>query len=349
MALDRWHLLKTLRIGGVVFLLLLIVFRFYHAVNTNDVSNAELYSSVFPKFLFHSFLWLRQKINFALAKILPEPQLSLMKSLFFGGKNNLPYDLKQQIRRVGLSHLVAVSGLHLTIVSQIISSILNACLIGGIFNFFISLLFILGFVVMADFSSSVIRASIMAIILLLSKLFHRVYRSSYALILAVLIMVSLKPQILADDFSFQLSVLATLGIIYVYPLFQKNNQLNFLKESFLLSISALIFVWPWIVYKTQMFSLVAPLSNLLVVPLIPVIMIMGFFVAGAAFIFFPLAFWGGFCLNILLSYVLKVITFLSRWPLAEVFWPQINWFFILVYYLVLIYIIYHYHKKYYGG
>jgi len=331
--------LKLIRLGGVIFLLILIVIRFHLEQNTET-------AQFLPDFLLRFFLVLKQRINFGLSKILPEPQLSLMKGLFFGGKANLPFELKKQIRQVGLSHLVAVSGLHLNIVTQIISSCLNALLITGFLNFLLSVFFILGFAVMADFSASVIRAAIMTILLLIARLAHRLYDSSFALIFAVLLMVLLNPRIIIDDFGFQLSVLATLGIVYLYPVFEKRpfwqkdifkKQLTFLKETLLLSFSALVFVVPWIIYQTQVFSLVTPLTNLLIVPLVPTVMVLGFLVALLSFVFFPLAFLVGFCLNLLLSYMLQIIALFSQWRLAEVLLPHLDAFWLVIYYGLLIY------------
>jgi len=336
---DKSSRLKLIRLGGVIFLLILIGIRFNLGQNTET-------AQFLPDFLLRFFLVLKQRINFGLSKILPEPQLSLMKSLFFGGKANLPFELKKQIRRVGLSHLVAVSGLHLTIVTQIVSSCLNALLLTGFLNFLLSAFFILGFVIMADFSASVIRAAIMAILLLIARLTHRLYDSSFALIFVVLLMVLLNPRIIIDDFGFQLSVLATLGIVYFYPVFEKRpfwqkdifkNQLAFLKETLLLSFSALVFVAPWIIYQTQVFSLVTPLTNLLIVPLVPTVMVLGFLVAWLSFFFFPLAFLLGFCLNLLLSYMLQIIALFSQWRLAEVLLPHFNAFWLFIYYSLLIY------------
>jgi len=331
--------LKLIRLGGVIFLLILIVIRFHLGQNTTV-------TQFLPDFLLKFFLILKQRINFGLNKIIPEPQLSLMKSLFFGGKANLPFEFKKQIRQVGLSHLVAVSGLHLTIVTQIVSSCLNALLLTGFLNFLFSVFFILGFAIMADFSASVIRAAIMAILLLIARLTHRLYNSSFALIFAVLFMVLLNPRIIFEDFGFQLSVLATLGIVYFYPVLEKwpfwqkdifKSQLAFLKETMLLSFSALVFVAPWIIYQTQVFSLVTPLTNLLIVPLVPVIMILGFLVALLSFIFFPLAFFLGFCLNLLLSYMMAVIKIFSSWRMSEILFPSLAPAWLIFYYLLLIY------------
>ncbi|MFA5392465.1 MAG: ComEC/Rec2 family competence protein [Candidatus Paceibacterota bacterium] len=346
---DKSSRLKLIRFGGVIFLLILISLRL------NSKPNAlNLYAQFLPDFLLRFFLNFRQGINLGLSRILPEPQLSLMKSLFFGGSATLPFELKNQIRRVGLSHLVAVSGSNLTIVTQILSILLNIFLSSSVINFLLSSFFILGFVVMADFSASVVRAAIMAILLLIARLTHRLYNSSFALIIAVLLMVLLNPRIIIDDLGFQLSVLATLGIVYLYPVFEKRSfwqkdifkrQLAFLKETLLLSFSALIFVAPWIIYQTQMFSLVTHMTNLLIVPLVPIIMVLGFLVAFLNFIFFPLAFFLGFCLTILLSYILKIITIFSHWPMAEIFFPYFKIIWLIIYYFLLIYFLYHERRK----
>lgn len=346
MDLDKLHLLKTLRYGGVILLLILIVWRFYSGQTTKI-------SQFLPSFFTQTCLQIKEKLNFGLGRVILEPQLSLMKSLFFGSKNNLSWEWKNKMRKVGLSHLVAVSGLHLNIVTQFVSLIFNDCFITGFPNFIFSVFFILGFMVMADFSASVVRAAIMTLLLLLARLTHRLYRSSFAIFLAILLMMFLDPKIIFNDLGFQLSVLATLGIIYFYPLIEHwpfwqkeifQNQLHLLKETLILSLSALIMVTPWIVYVTHLLSLVAPLTNLLVVPIIPMIMIFGLIVALASFLLYPLGFLLGFFLNFLLSYVLWVVNLFSHWAWSEILLPPLPFWGVILIYLGLMIIIFKNHE-----
>lgn len=347
MVLDRLCLLKVFRLGGVILLLVLIIGRFYSGESTK-------LNYLLPSWFVQFCLQIKEKINISLSRVLREPQLSLMKGLFFGGKNNLPKELKNKIRKVGLSHLIAVSGFHFNIITQFLSFILDLLSITGIFNFIINIIFIFGFTIMADFSASVIRAAIMSILLLIARLTHRLYNSGFALIFTVLIMVFLNPQILVEDLGFQLSVLSTLGIIYLYPVLEKatfwqkeifKKQLAFLKEIILLNISASLLVMPWIIYKTQYFSLVAPLTNILIVPLVPFAMILGFVIILLNFLFFPLALFVGFCLDFLLIYIIQVINIFSQWRLAEILFPPLNIYWIIIYYFLLIYYIYQANKK----
>ncbi len=334
MQLDKTTRLKIIRISGVVLLLCLILIRLRRS-SSIQLSNQEIYSKLVPEWFTQLFLNLRQLINQSLKKILPEPQYSLLKSLFFGGKGNLPFELKQQIRRVGLSHLVAVSGLHLTIISRIIARFLTFLALGNGVNFILNLIFILGFVIMADFSSSVIRAAFMSLIFLISKLTHRLSNSSYALILTVLIMVLINPSLLKQDLGFQLSVLATAGLIYLYPYLQQNKT-NFLADTFSLNLSALIAVTPWVLYQTQFLSLVAPLSNLLITPLVPLIMSLGLIVAFCSLFFSNLAVFFGFYLNLLLKYFLVIVERLAQLPWAEIFFPVFPGWLVSLCYLTLI-------------
>ncbi|MGC8651085.1 MAG: ComEC/Rec2 family competence protein [Minisyncoccia bacterium] len=341
MELDKIHILKILRFGGVILLLFFTIWRFYSGYSTQI-------NDLLPSSFIKIWLQLKNKINFGLSRVILEPQLSLMKSLFFGSKDNLPFEWKNKIRKVGLSHLVAVSGLHLNIVTQFVSLILDICLITGVFNFLLSALFILGFMVMADFSASVVRAAIMTLLLLLARLNHRLYRSSSAIILAILIMVFLDPKIIFNDLGFQLSVLATLGIIYFSPLishwsfWQKEifqNQFHLLKDTLILSFSALIMVTPWVVYQTHFLSLVTPLTNLLVVPLVPIIIIFGLFIGLISLLFYPLGLFLGVFLNFLLQYVLEIINWFSHWAWAEILLPSLPLWLIICIYLGLIIVI----------
>ena len=101
-------------------------------------------------------------------------------------------------------------------------------------------------------------------------------------------MIFLQPSLLFIDICFQLSFLSTLGIIYYLPIlkrivFKKSESFypvssfylkikNFCLELILLNLSVLIIAWPWLVYQFNEFSLISPLSNLLILPVVPAIM-----------------------------------------------------------------------------
>ena len=294
-------------------------------------------------------LSIKNKIVSSLQKIIPEPQSSLLVSLMFGAKNNLTSVLEKQIRKCGLSHVIVASGLHLSIITKALSGFLDILCMSNSLNFIFSFLFILSFAFMAGLTPSIIRAAIMAFLLILSRFSFRLYNSFNALLLAAVIMVWLNPMILFWDLGFQLSFLATAGIIFLYPLWKENsfwqqdwfNQKGqIIRETLLSTFSALTFVIPWIIFKTQACSLVSPITNLLIIPLVPLIMMGGIVVAISSLLFYPFGLFFGALLNLILVYFLKVVSLFSSLSWSQVYIPSILHWLIIPYYIFLFSYIY---------
>jgi len=300
------------------------------------------------KFSFKKMaLSFKNKITGALQKIISEPQVSLLNSIMFGGKNNLSISLEKEIQKSGLSHIVVASGLHLSIITKMFSSLLSLFCLGNFLSFGLLCLFLLGFAFMAGLTSSIIRAAVMSFLLVLAHFSCRLYNPLNALLLACLIMVWFNPFLLFWDLGFQLSFLATAGILFFYSLWDQSSfwQHSFfnlkgiiiIKQTVLACFSALALVVPWLMFKTQNFSLVAPFTNVLVIPFVPLIIGGGLITAFASFLFYPFGLLCGFFLNFILFYILKVISFFSSLPWAEIYIPYIfRW--IIVPYSIFIFI-----------
>jgi len=289
-------------------------------------------------------LLVKHKIVNSLQRIIPEPQSSLLISLMFGAKNNLTSVLEKQIRKCGLSHVIVASGLHLSIITKTLSSFLDILCMSNSFNFIFSSLFLLSFAFMAGLTSSIVRAAIMAFLLILSRFSFRLYNSFNALLLAAVIMIWLNPLILFWDLGFQLSFLATTGIIFLYPIWRENSfwqkdwfdkKGQIVRETLLSTFSALAFVIPWIVFKTDAFSLVAPITNLLIIPFVPFIMIGGAGVAILLLLFYPFGLFFGALLNLILVYFLKVVSLFSSLSWSQIYIPSILHWLIIPYYIFL--------------
>ena len=108
-----------------------------------------------------------------------------------------------------------------------------------------------------------------------------------------------------------------MGIIYVYPLFEKNffaGEQNILKETILMTLAAQVFVLPVILVNFEKLSVISPLANLLILPAIPQIMLGGFVAGMAGFVFIPLGKLIGFIPYILLKVELFIIQWLANLP-----------------------------------
>ena len=294
-------------------------------------------------------LLIKNKIVGSLQKIIPEPQSSLLVSLMFGAKNNLSSVLEEQIRKCGLSHVIVASGLHLSIITKALSGFLDILCMSNSLNFIFSFLFILSFAFMAGLTPSIIRAAIMAFLLILSRFSFRLYNSFNALLLAAVVMIWLNPMILFWDLGFQLSFLATAGIIFLYPTWKENlfwqqdwfnKKGKIIRETLLSTLSALTFVIPWVVFKTDAFSLVSPVTNLLILPFVPFIMMGGIMVGISSLLFYPFGLLSGALLDLILVYFLKVISLFSSLPWSQIYIPSILHWLIIPYYIFLFSYIY---------
>lgn len=226
--------------------------------------------------------------NFLVANIkevVPEPNASLAAGLLFGAKQSLGTELLDKFRDVGLIHIVVLSGYNITIVASALlylASYLGRRNLG----FFVGAVFVILFGVMVGLGATVIRSIIMSLIALLAKYLGRPESALRSLFVAAFLMILWNPPILFDDPSFQLSFLATLGLIVFSPFvsnFILNSKLkNIFVEKFGIreivstTFSVQIFLLPMLLYLSGQVSIISFFVNPLVLPIIPVVMFFGF-------------------------------------------------------------------------
>lgn len=233
-----------------------------------------------------SFLYsIKNKFIKNISNVVPEPNASLLGGIIFGAKQSLGEDLLTDFKNVGLIHIIVLSGYNLTIiVSGILytASYFGKRKIGFIASVFILILFSL----MVGLGATVIRAAIMAMIAILAKYLGRPNEALRALFVAGFLMLSWNPLLLTQDPSFQLSFMATLGLVLFSPILEnfisKNKFQRFiptkggLREIFASTFAVQIFLLPLLIKMSGTFSIISFLVNLLVLPLIPTVMILGF-------------------------------------------------------------------------
>lgn len=234
----------------------------------------------------------------------------------------------------------------------ILTSILMSFLLGfGLWKkhaFWLTILLIMLFIVMTGFQSSAIRAGIMGGLFLLSRYFGRQNLSVRAVLFAATIMLFLNPLLLIYDVGFQLSFLAVLGIILFTPTLEKclNKITNRFQIRNILSmtLAAQIFTLPILVFNFGQISLIAPFSNILIIPFLPLIMILGFIFILLGTILQPLAFILSLPLWVLLSYLLLVVKGFSSLSFSAVFF-NVSWYFLPIYYAVLFSFVWFFRKR----
>ncbi|MDP4007027.1 MAG: ComEC/Rec2 family competence protein [bacterium] len=263
---------------------------------------------------------LKERLQRTIDSSLPLPESSLLSAMLLGNKAGLPEELKEDLNITGTRHITAISGMHVAILSGMLFVFLLNVGMPKKKSSLLVLLFLVFFVVFTGFQTSALRAGIMGSSLLFSGLLGRRNGALRALVFAGGALLFFNPLLLAYDIGFQLSFLAVLGILLFLPLlqyfFRKTPNPFGLRDVAFMSVAAQVFTLPLVLYHFGILSFVSLVSNLLVVPLLPLVLFLGvvFFLVSMV-----LPFLSGLLalpLGLLLSYLSFVVTAFSELPFA---------------------------------
>ncbi len=299
--------------------------------------------------LFKSLIFkIKSKVVETSSQILPEPQASFLGGLLWGAKKGMPPDILENFNRTGVTHIIAVSGYNITIIAVMLTNLFISLGISRKKAFILIVLGIIFFVIITGSPGSIVRAGIMGVIALISTTIGRATSMNNTLVIVCLIMLLFNPLVLIWDAGFQLSFLATIGLIYFVPILEKYTKWlpSFLeiRESLTTTISAIILTTPLILFQFKRFSFLAPIANLLILPVIPINMAVGFLGVVLGMIYVPLGKVIGYLSWIILTYVLKLTEILSKITWASVEVGQFHWSFLLISYLLIFILIIKYEK-----
>ena len=269
--------------------------------------------------IYLAILDFKNKLSRNINSAIPEPEAALGNGLIFGGNSLLSKDVADNFSKTGLSHIVAVSGFNVTIIAEYLMFL-------GIFlglwrkqAFWFAVVGIFLFVLAVGFPSSAIRAGVMGSLLLWAIKNGRLANSFNAIIFAAAVMLLLNPLLLRWDIGFQLSFLATLGIVELSPFWEKFvfKKLKFggIFETISLTLSATVFVLPVLMYNFHIASIVSLLANFLVLSIIPLTMLLVFLTALAGLVWQPIALPFAWVTFLPLKYIIGVVNYLAnlRW------------------------------------
>jgi competence protein ComEC len=247
------------------------------------------------------------------------PVNAMLGALLLGARTNVPREITNAFKATGTTHILALSGYNISIIFSTIELFL-AKIIRPKPRYIISGGFIIAFLFLVGFSSSIVRAAVMGIIAGAVSKSGRITAGLTVLLLASTVMVIANPKILAFDVSFQLSALATFGIMG----FEKavESKLKFLPNFFQLreilstTIAAQIPTMPILIYTFQNLSTLSLVSNILVLPIVPLIMAAGFSNLLLALFFLPMARLISPITAFLVNLMDGILLFLSKWQFA---------------------------------
>ncbi len=281
--------------------------------------------------IYYYFLKSRYNLIEAVRSLLPKKQASVAVGVLLGDKYLLDEEIKSNFKDIGVSHILAVSGLHTSVVAAVVFALLKATKLPRRYVNLLTCLSIVCFMALTGFSSSVMRAGIMLIVFYLGELFYAKADSLNSLGIATLLLTLFNP-FSAGDMGLLLSVTATLGIILFEEYFEEgikrlSSNLKYGAEIISkiagvvsVTISATIATLPIVALSFGKISLISVVSNILVV-LPSMIMMICVFIAAILYLIVPLKFTAfpmALISGILINYITWCVDILAKVPFASI-------------------------------
>ena len=289
-----------------------------HVVYTMSYAEVEAIGSNEGNWLIRELLFIKHRLIDAIESVLSEPAAGLGEGLLLGVKQSLGEDLSETFRKAGIVHIIVLSGYNIMLIVSF-SLFLLARVLPRQARLLTALSLVTLFALLVGLSATVVRASLMAGLFLIASLMYRTYDLTRGLLLAAAVMVWLSPYLLLYDIGFQLSFMATLGLILVAPKLELLVEGGFgLKEYLIATVATQIAVLPLLLYAMGEVSLVAIPVNLLVLPVVPFAMLFTFIAAMIALVSTTLALPIAFVAHLILSYIIHVATWAAGLPFSAV-------------------------------
>ncbi|MDQ3239540.1 MAG: ComEC/Rec2 family competence protein [bacterium] len=295
---------------------------------------------------FHYYIYaLRDDIENRLNQLLPSDNASLVMGMLLGSSKEYDEQITDAFVSTGTLHMIVVSGYNVTLVSTIVLTLSG--IIHRRLAIILAIIAIILFVILSGAQPPAIRAGFMGFMVLLGSFFGRKTMAVYLVVLTASVLYAASPSI-AMSLSFQLSCLATLGILIIPNILDKYIPIlttlklpiiKFIATQLKITLSAQIAVTPVILLHFSQLSLIAPLSNLAVSWAVPYIMVSGLVLILSSYLNILLSQIISVVPQLFTAYFLQAVVLLGSIPMSSIDNIKINIFFATSYYAFLLYII----------
>ncbi len=261
---------------------------------------------------------LRRAFAAQVRSVLPDTEAGLGLGFLVGIKSSLPEELNDNLKILGLTHIVVASGFNLTVLVRLARRLFAksshyqmtvACVV-----------LIVGFVLVAGLSPSMVRAGFVAGLCVITWYYGRRVHPVLLLSLAAATTALVNPLYVWSDIGWWLSFLAFTGVMLFAPLIQRrifgDREPRFINQIVIETLSAQLTTLPLIMMVFGTFSVLSLVANILVVPLVPVAMLLTF-IAGISAAFVP---WLAWPATWLLTYLTNLVVWMAgvSWASVEV-------------------------------
>lgn len=291
--------------------------------------------------------YVKSKLYFAINNLYDTKTRPLVKGLLLGERGEISYELRNAFAKSGVIHALAISGLHIGYISLIfyvLFSLLRFSYQARIIAVLISIFF---YNLLIGFEPPTVRASLMGGLFLLGRLIQKPTNILNIISAAALIILLVNPLELFQV-SFQLSFAAVISIIYIYQrlrkffektaifrTFTKSKFGEYAGSLFLVSLAAQLGTLPIVVYYFHRIPVIALVLNLVVIPLVGVVIALGFATLFFAFISGSIAQLYAHTNTAFLNFLISVIEKAEKIKYGSFEVPSINLAVIFIYYVLL--------------
>lgn len=335
--------------GGFNYKEYLKSLKIYGIIKTNSVKVIEKDKvNVISKLSNSIYLKIEEKLD----NLFENDVSGIIKGIVLGDKSNIDEDIQEKFRISGISHILAVSGMHVSYIIFVINLLFKNSF-GKRKTKSIIILFLIFYMFLTGFSPSIVRASLMNIIILGSGLFYRKNDLSTSISLSLLIILIYNP-FLIENIGLQFSYIATIGIVLLqknvnkileninikkrkwrYRLSTKTLKIiSKIQEIVAVTISAQISILPIMIYHFNMFGTYFLLSNLLINVIIGPVLILSLIAMIFSFIFNPIAEIVSYALSILI-HIFIYISNISNISFSKIYLATPNIWNIILYYIIV--------------
>lgn len=319
---DYRQYLKTKKIQGIVI-----------------ADNVKILKAKYKNNLIYQ---MQKKIKAIIKEKLPSETGDLLLAILLGDKKDLSEQIQINFKNSNLSHMLAVSGVHVSYIIIGLTYITQNSIMGKRKARVFCIFFLIIFMAITNFTPSVTRACIMAILTLVSEILYKKADIYTNISISALIILLYNPYSLLD-LGFKLSFGGTIGIVIFMRFIKKKQEetklLNYIKQMALVSICANIIIIPIIMNNFNTVSLTFLVSNILASPILAIIVIVGFSIIIISIISHSLSNLLVFWLNPILNLLIKISSFCSKLPFAKILVVTPYIFNIIFYYTIILYLV----------
>ena len=307
-------------------------------IGTVELEKSKILKSSNGSFIHNIQKYIRDTINGTLT----DEEGNLLLAILLGDKDKLSEDIQESFKTSNLSHMLAVSGAHVSYIILGLTYVLQNSIIGKKNGKIVCIIFLLAFMAITNFTPSVTRACIMAILTLFSSIIYRKSDVYTNISVAALITLIFNPYSLLD-LGFQLSYGGTIGIIIFIKRIQekKSNSkvINYIKQMALVSIYANIIIIPIMMYHFNTVSFTFIISNIMASPILGIIVITGFLFIIASITVKPLTRLIAIFIKPILSILIKISQICFKLPFSNILVVTPYMFNVISYYAIILYCI----------